>query len=644
MLPFNFFSFSALFNAATSLVLLPVIIYGKSKSESAKHFLWFLLAVIEWSVFYALWLVTPNPNTAEFFARICMIGVLLMPPIFFHFVVSLIEKKNMMIWVVINYILSAIFVCSASTSLYLSGMKQIAMIPFWPIPGIVFSLAVAHFTIVYLVTHIIMWDFISQNKGAKKEQVLYVFIGTFIGGIAGASNFISWYTSIPPVLNIFTSVYITTIAYAITKHELMDIRVAITRGAAYGAVAITIVLSFMILNFFHIPTIVIALSNILLCLFWVYFADRLRAFIQTPIQEKWITGWYDSNKLLNRITQKLVPVIERTEVFNLIADELRSTIKISKIEVKAGESGQKYDDLAQTKEGLVIPISSSSGLEGLLILGPKISEDPYDEKDLTLFRILMNQSVLIFDRIKPYEQIKREFDSTQKKLFETEKMLSRSARLASLGTLTAGVTHEIRNPLGVIRMGINLVAKEPRDAKYLQEWRDLHIKHVDRIADIIDKMLHLSRAKEAVNKSINVNDLIKQYIIGFVSSKNVNISTDLASVSDVLAIEDDLHQVIVNLTSNAIKAMPDGGNLTIRTYGIKENESAKVVIEIADTGIGIQPENIEKIFDPFFSTWENGTGLGLSISFKIIEELKGRIEVHSEAGKGSTFKIILPAV
>ncbi|MFA5105185.1 MAG: ATP-binding protein [Candidatus Margulisiibacteriota bacterium] len=442
----------------------------------------------------------------------------------------------------------------------------------------------------------------------------------------------------------------------------MDIRVAISRSAAYGTVGILLVASFMILNYFQMPMLLVFTINTLLCLFWVFYAERLRNLIQTPIEEKWITGWYNSDNLINSIAQSLIPIMEKEKAFEIITDTLKNTIKIKNAKiinaVELTIDGDNisdvtpYDKLPQDMKeifheydgGVFIPLRSSEGFEGYIMLGQKKSEDPYNKTDYTLFKTIMIQTLAILDRIRPYEQIKREIDTTQKKLFETEKMLSRSARLASLGTLTAGVTHEIRNPLGVIRMGINLLAKEPRDVKYLQEWQDLHIKHVDRIADIIDKMLHLSRAKEAVNKVFNVNDLIKQYIIGIVSSKNANISTDLNPVPNISAIEDDLHQILVNLTSNAIKAMPNGGDLTIKTYEIKENELSKVVIEISDTGIGIPQENLEKIFDPFFSTWENGTGLGLSISYKIIEELKGRIEVQSQVGKGSTFKIILPAV
>jgi len=104
-----------------------------------------------------------------------------------------------------------------------------------------------------------------------------------------------------------------------------------------------------------------------------------------------------------------------------------------------------------------------------------------------------------------------------------------------------------------------------------------------------------------------------------------------------------LHQVLTNFADNAIHAMPDGGTLTIKTYSTTEDHAQKVVVEISDTGMGIPKAIQEKIFDPFFSTRHEGTGLGLSISHKIIEAHRGKIELNSEEGKGTTFKIIFPS-
>ncbi|MFA5097041.1 MAG: ATP-binding protein [Candidatus Margulisiibacteriota bacterium] len=645
------YAYTNLFSAALSIILaIFVLVKSRPLTQDKTFFVFMLLSISAWCFGIFGHALSIGYISAYSWSLYLHRFAFFIPVFYFIFVYFFINSKSLIFRVLIYINILILLLLEYLSFLYpssiVSYVSSMSLFQFFPRAGILYSLYVWQFALSILIASVYLaFAIIGQKNNIVKQRNLYILISTLIGFPCAASTIIPMYNiNIFPLGNFGTFLFVIVLVYSMMKHELMDIKLVITRAMAYGSVFFVIILSFIAINFIPFPDRLSIIANAITCFLWLFFADKLRSLIQTPLQEKWITGWYDSGKLLNRISQKLVPVVERTEVFDLISDELKSTIRISKIDVKKGESGQTYDDLAQTKEGLVIPLSSSSGLEALMILGPKISEDPYDDRDLTLFRILMNQAVLIFDRIKPYEQIKHEFGSTQKKLFETEKMLSRSARLASLGTLTAGVTHEIRNPLAVIRSSTEDISKVDQNKDSIKTFQTLVLKHVDRIAGIVDKMLYLSKSKAAVNKEIDINKFIEQYIVGLVSSKNTELLTQLNPVPNVLAIEDDLHQVLINLTSNAIKAMPNGGNLTIKTYETKENESRKVVIEVSDTGTGIQQENLEKIFDPFFSTWENGTGLGLSISYKIIEELKGRIEVQSQVGKGSTFKIILPAV
>ncbi|MDD4179054.1 MAG: histidine kinase N-terminal 7TM domain-containing protein, partial [Candidatus Margulisbacteria bacterium] len=159
-LPLNIFSFSCLFNELTSLLLIPVVIFSLQKNKSSIPFLWFLLAVVWWSFFYFLWLMTPNKMIAEFFARTCMIGVILMPPIFFHFIVVLLGKYKKNVWVIINYLIATIFIAFVYSNFYIQGMKSIIYLPFWPIPGVLFPFMILHFIIIYLIAHALMFFYI----------------------------------------------------------------------------------------------------------------------------------------------------------------------------------------------------------------------------------------------------------------------------------------------------------------------------------------------------------------------------------------------------------------------------------------------------------------------------------------------------
>ncbi|MGB9612937.1 MAG: two-component system sensor histidine kinase NtrB, partial [Candidatus Margulisiibacteriota bacterium] len=374
-------------------------------------------------------------------------------------------------------------------------------------------------------------------------------------------------------------------------------------------------------------------TNALLALFWVFAAHRMREFIQTPLEEKWITGWYNSDKLLHSVAQKLIPAVEKEEVFKIIAEELKSAIKIKDIEIIVGKLEEEYHDVIQTKKGLVIPLSSSDKIEGALILGPKISEDPYTEKDLTVFRTIMIQARAIFDRIRPYEKIKADLE-------KTERELERSQRLAAIGTLMAGVTHEIRNPLTIIRSRMEGLFDQTRDENYLKMVQRVVIESVDRIDAIIRGMLGIARQKkERKELAIDLNQVIKE-ALGFFVISGIKVVKKFSPLFLIKGDPDELREVFVNLFQNAIQAMPNGGTLTIESYSDKEN----VCVEISDTGCGIPKENLERIFDPFFSTHHEGVGLGLSIVYRIVREHGGKIEVKSEVNKGTTFKVYFPLV
>ena len=222
-------------------------------------------------------------------------------------------------------------------------------------------------------------------------------------------------------------------------------------------------------------------------------------------------------------------------------------------------------------------------------------------------------------------------------------MLARSEKLASLANLIREYNHEIKTPLAIIRGETERLRKEPRDKAYLEWFTSLVLKHVDRADDIVESTLRLSRQKEHTEVDVNINEAIEEALKLYPPS-GVSLVKEFGSIPIVRGDLSDLQSVFINLIKNAVEAMPDGGTLKIKTFAAKENDENLVYIEICDTGVGIPKENMEKIFEPFFSTHvTKGRGLGLSIIFRIIREHLGSIEVQSETGKGSTFKIKLRA-
>ena len=238
------------------------------------------------------------------------------------------------------------------------------------------------------------------------------------------------------------------------------------------------------------------------------------------------------------------------------------------------------------------------------------------------------------------------FNTMVETLKDTQEQLIQKEKLASVGQLAAGVAHEINNPLGSVLLYADILCKETAEDN-LQQREDLQmiIREATRCKTIVNDLLNFSRQNEVLAQDTDVNDMLRQ--LAEEQSKqdlfqHITITTDLdPQLSRIQADPLQLHQVFVNLISNAAEAMPDGGQLTLRTR--RGAAPGYVTIDVEDTGVGITEEHMKKIFTPFFTTKPigKGTGLGLAIIYGIVKMHRGQISVRSEVGKGTTFTITL---
>jgi len=226
-------------------------------------------------------------------------------------------------------------------------------------------------------------------------------------------------------------------------------------------------------------------------------------------------------------------------------------------------------------------------------------------------------------------------------LKKMEEQMMHSEKLASLGRLTAGITHEIGNPLTSVFSFVQILKEMEQDGFKKESLETIYF-HISRIADILKQLSGFSKTPPVELKPWKVNSLIESSLSLIQYDKrarDVIIVRDLwADMPEITTDGNQLSQVIVNIMLNAVDAMPAGGTLTIRSR-VKDNH---IVIIFEDTGIGISKENVSRIFDPFFTTKEKGTGLGLAVSYSIIKKLNGSLAVESEMNRGSKFVITLP--
>ncbi|HYA03400.1 MAG TPA: ATP-binding protein, partial [Syntrophobacteria bacterium] len=254
--------------------------------------------------------------------------------------------------------------------------------------------------------------------------------------------------------------------------------------------------------------------------------------------------------------------------------------------------------------------------------------------------LILNTSFLKDAREAPMGILVLFSDITEMK--EMEAYIRQTDRLAALGTLSAGLAHEIRNPLSAIKTFVQLLPKKLSSAAFVEKFHVTVLRELNRINDLIESLLELARPPKMKYRAIQPTELLRQVADLYraeLEQANIGLTIEeKGPLPDIRADGEHLARAFSNLVTNAKQAMPAGGALSITA----ETRDQAVCVHFADTGIGMDQRTLENIFNPFFTTKDKGTGLGLAITHKIVQEHGGAIQVTSTPGRGSTFTVTLP--
>jgi signal transduction histidine kinase/putative methionine-R-sulfoxide reductase with GAF domain len=253
-------------------------------------------------------------------------------------------------------------------------------------------------------------------------------------------------------------------------------------------------------------------------------------------------------------------------------------------------------------------------------------------------------NAFMYQELKTFsQQMEEKIKRTTADLRKTEAQLIRSDKLASLGQLAAGIAHEIRNPLTSINILIHSLREKTSDKTPYAEDLRVIAEEIHRINEIVDQFLRFAKPAPPLFGKAEVIPIFEetlQLLRPQIERQGISVQKNFQSLPPIPIDSEQMKQTILNLLLNAIQAMPEGGQLELG--GEAPGNDQWIRLTIRDTGIGIPPEDMNKLFNPFFSTKEAGIGLGLSIAHRIIDQHHGRIEVESSFGKGTLFTIWLP--
>jgi signal transduction histidine kinase len=228
-------------------------------------------------------------------------------------------------------------------------------------------------------------------------------------------------------------------------------------------------------------------------------------------------------------------------------------------------------------------------------------------------------------------------------LVHARELLARADRLSALGTLAAGVAHEIRNPLVSVRTFIQLLPERVEDEEFRTTFRELALGEIERICELITDLLAFSRPTPVEREATDLNQIASQIVRLLepeARKRDVGMSTAFADVLPPVIVHDaQVKQVLMNIVLNAIQACPARGTVAVGTRG---EAAGTCAVEITDSGVGIPPEQLAHIFEPFFTTKDQGSGLGLYIAHRIVTDHGGTIDVAARAGGGTVFTIRFP--
>ena len=692
-----------LINAAVSLAAAGAVFWKNRFHTVGRLFSLTMLIFSIWLVGFAHYFQPLNEPAALVWAQVTLTAATLVSPVWFHTLCEMAERSaRFRVWIIGSYISAGLFLILLWSGHLITGLTLVPYMKHY-----------IHYSRVWyplLSAELITWPWFGfcvafsrakSEPGYKRTQLSYFLVAWFIIFLVTYSIIVplEYRIYIQPFGFFVLPLNLMILTYVMAKARLADFNVVIARVLLYS-VTMVIVAGATLIFLGGIAVVAPGFMNQQQLTFAFMLSmtigvgltiglPRLLPRAERMMQERMFGKRYGYQDALANLVKELsrLPTIE--DVLNTVATTVHSQIQVSralifmqdmltgnyKLRAESGLGPQDDADALELKEdaGIVkwlsgntdtlvreemarrvapglrqhleaeldrlkvnvcVPMILDNRLVGLIGLGEKLSRDMFFVSDLRLLETLATEVALAV------------------KYRRMEDQASRKNRLVELGTIAAGVAHEIRNPLASIKTFAQLMPERMEDPEFKNEFSKLVLKDVDRITKVIESMLAFARPSQVTIGEYPANDLVEEAILLVqprLKSKRVELTREFHGNTVIKVDKHQILQVLVNLLSNAVDALPQQGKIRVVT-GVSQRNLAGdgnrnqncAVIEVSDNGPGIPAAVRNRLFDPFFTTKKEGTGLGLSISQKIVRDHGGAITVSSVEGKGTTFQVNLP--
>jgi len=630
---------------------------------------------------------------ALWWSRFFRPGMFIIPAVLYHFVVAFRDRPSLLATTVIvmGYVVGAIFTFADFQGAMIDGARRLHS-GYWPVMRPLYNafIGVLLLSFVAFLSGLVH-EYRTTPSPRRRVQAKFWLLGAVVALPLASVNILLFFgIDVYPVGSLGNLVCTGIFAYAIVHHRLVDTDIVISKGVAFLAGTVLVVAPLCLLAawldqiaFGRIDYNQVLLSVVILLTVAIAF-PRVTGMTEERLSQTLFREKVEHRKALSAFSRQAARVRDPLELLQRLGSIIRTGMEVDATAVlltddfsglvgaardlASGGAGFLADDdpLARAlhacddvlvREELVtrggqaggtatvlehlgyevaVPLRAKGRLLGCLLIGGKMSRDAFSREDVQLLATLGNATAIALDN----SRLSRELKASQQ-------MVARASRLSAVGTLAAGIAHEIRNPLVAVQTFLQLLPERLHDAEFIDSFRRLSLGEIGRIGGLIEELLGLAHSPLHAPARCDLRALVGDVVTLLAPQarrSKVTLRIVGEGVTEASVDAGRVKQVIMNLLLNAIEASPPDSVVTVSVRSVGHAGKGTVCrVEVCDRGRGIPQERHDDVFTPFFTTKDLGTGLGLAVAHQIVTEHGGDITFTSECGVGTTFLVTLPA-